>query len=321
MCKPSSPPTPSFIGIDVAKNTFQAACLPGNANASFAYDAPGIKALLDWLKTLQVELIVLEATGGYQRRLVAALADAGLPVVVANPRQVRDFARARGILSKTDRIDARLIADFAKTIRPEIRPLPSQNDQRLRDLVARRSQLVAMNTSEQNRLAQSSDKLLAKAIQRHIKTLEREIEKIEALLEKTLAACPDYKAKVDELKKYTGLGQLNATALVAAMPEIGTLNRRQIASLAGLAPFAFDSGKFSGQRRIWGGRAAARATLYMITMTLLRWDAGIRAFHQSLLAKGKKKKVALAAVMRKVLVQLNAKVRDALAKGPPLETA
>jgi transposase len=313
MQRPSSPKTPSFVGIDVAKNSFQAAALPGNANSSFAYDASGIKALLDWLNTLQVELIVLEATGGYQRRLVAALAAAGLPVVVANPRQIRDFAKVRNILAKTDRIDAGLIADFAQTIRPQLRPLPSQNDQRLRDLVARRGQLVAMNTSEQNRLAQCSDKLLAKAIGRHIHTLEREIKKIEALIEKTLAACPDSKAKVDELKKHTGLGEVNAVSLVAAMPEIGALNRRQIASLAGLAPFASDSGTFQGKRRIWGGRAAARATLYMITMTLLRWDEAIKSFHQKLLEKGKKKKVALAAVMRKVLVQLNAKVRDALA--------
>lgn len=321
MSKPSPSPTPCFIGIDVAKDTFQAAALPGNFNSSFTYDAAGIKALLESLKTLQVEMIVLEATGGYQRRLVAALAAEGFPVVVANPRQIRDFARVRGILAKTDHLDARVIADFAKTMRPQIRPLPSQNDQRLRDLVARRNQLVAMNTSEQNRLAQSADKLLAKGIQRHLKVLAREVEKIELLIEQTLSACPDYAAKVAELKKHTGLGQVNATALVAAMPEIGTLNRRQIASLAGLAPFAFDSGKFNGQRRIWGGRAPARATLYMIAMTLLRWDESIKAFHQTLLAKGKKKKVALAAVMRKALVQLNAKVRDALAKKQTLSPA
>jgi transposase len=313
MSKPSNSPTPSFIGIDVAKDTFQAAALPGTDNASFTYDAAGIKALLEWLKTLQVELVVLEATGGYQRRLVAALAAQKFPIV-ANPRQVRDFAKAKGILSKTDCLDARVIADFAKTIRPQVRPLPSQNDQRLRDLVARRIQLVGMNTSEQNRLSQCADKLLAKSISRHLKVLAREIEKIEVLIEEALAACPDYAAKVAELKKHTGLGPVNAAALVAAMPEIGTLNRRQIASLAGLAPFAFDSGKYKGQRRIWGGRAPARATLYMIAMTLLRWDESIKTFHQTLLARGKKKKVALAAVMRKALVQLNAKVRDALAK-------
>lgn len=300
------------IGIDVAKDSFQAANAPGTDNRGFAHDAPGIKALLEWLQGFSVEIIVLEATGGHQRRLVAALAAAGHPVVVANPRQVRDFARAKNILAKSDPIDARVIADFAATIRPEVRPLPTAERERLTDLVTRRNQLVAMRTQEQNRLGQASGKDLTGSLERLGKKLDREIQKVEALIEKALAACPDCAFKVAELDKHKGLGKTSAVALVAALPEIGTLTRRQIAALAGLAPFAFDSGTFRGDRHIWGGRAAARCALYMVAVTLVRCDDTFRSFYQGLLGRGKKKKVALTAVMRKVLVQLNAKVRDAL---------
>jgi transposase len=309
---PTVPPRRCVIGIDVAKDSFQAACAPGSDNISFAYDAAGIKALLEWLQGFSVELIVLEATGGYQRRLVAALTAAHYPLVVANPRQVRDFAKAKGILAKSDPLDARVIADFAAVIKPEVRPLPTARQQRLTDLVARRTQLIAMRTQEQNRLGQAADADLTKSLNRSLKQLAKEIQKIEALIEATLDACPDCAAKAAELEKNTGVGRTSAIALVATLPEIGTLNRRQVVALAGLAPFNCDSGKFVGSRRIWGGRAPVRSVLYMIALTAIRFDQEMRRFYQNLLQKGKKKKVALTAVMRRILVRLNAKVRDAL---------
>jgi transposase len=324
MSTPIPPGTPRrcCIGIDVAKDSFQAAAAPGSDNLSFAYDAAGIKALLEWLAGFSVELIVLEATGGYQRRLVAALTGAGYPLVVANPRQVRDFAKAKGRLAKTDPLDAQLIADFAATIQPQVRPLPSACQQRLRDLVARRTQLIGMRTQEQNRLGQVADPDLTKSLQRSLRQLDKELAKIEALLETTLETCPQYAAKAAELQKSKGVGRTSGIALVATLPEIGTLNRREITALAGLAPFNCDSGTFAGPRRIWGGRAAARSVLYMVALTVIRCEEDMRRFYQNLLQKGKKKKVALTAVMRRMLVRLNARVRDALAPQPKIsETA
>lgn len=315
MSQPILPVTPCrcCVGIDVAKDSFQAACCPGTDNISFSYDAAGLKALLEWLATLSVDVIVLEATGGYQRRLVAALAAAQYTVVVSNPRQIRDFGKSRGRLAKTDPLDAHLIADFAHTIRPQVRPLPSESQQRLSALVARRVQLVAMRTQEQNRLGQVADKDLAKSLTRTLKQLAKEIEKIEALIESTLEACPKQAAKVAILEENKGLGKISSVALVATLPEIGTLTGRQMTALAGLAPYNCDSGAYKGSRHIWGGRAAARCSLYMVALTAIRCDDKFRTFYQGLLQRGKKKKVALTAVMRKILVQLNAKVRDALA--------
>jgi len=309
---PTVPPRRCAIGIDVAKDSFQAANTPGKENISFAYDPAGIKALLQWLDGFSVELVVLEGTGGYQRRLVAALAGAHYRVVVANPRQVRDFAKAQGRLAKSDPLDAKVIADFAHIIKPQVRPLPSASQQRLTDLVARRSQLIAMRTQEQNRLGQVADPDLTKSLQRSLKQLDKEILKIEALLEGTLAACPDFAAKAAELDKNPGVGRTSAIALLATLPELGTLNRRQIVALAGLAPFNADSGRFSGSRHIWGGRATARCVLYMIALTTIRCQKEIRDYYQNLLHKGKKKKVALTAVMRRLLVRFNARLRDAL---------
>jgi transposase len=304
------------IGIDVAKDTFQAADSLGKGNISFAYDAAGIKALLEWLAQFSVELIVLEATGGYQRKLVLALTGHKLPVVVANPRQIRDFAKAKNILAKSDRIDASVIADFASTIKPKLRALPDQNQQHLTDLVGRRNQLVSMRTQEQNRLAQKPDKQIAASVERSIRTLNREIGKVETLIEKSLETCPELSFKAAELDKATGVGKTSSIALVATLPEIGTLNRREVVALAGLAPFDFDSGKFKGQRHIWGGRASVRQVLYMVALTAIRFDEQMKRFYQGLLQRHKKKKVALTAVMRKILVKLNAKVRDAVKLQP-----
>jgi len=244
-----TPPHRCYIGIDVAKESFQAAHSPGTDNISFAYDAAGIKALLQWLEGFTVELIVLESTGGYQRRLVAAMVEAGHPVVVANPRQVKDFARAMGILAKSDPIDASVIARFACVIRPQIRPLPDANQQHLADLSTRRSQLINMRTQEQNRLAQVTGRDLTKSIQCSIKQLDKEIVKIEMLTEKALDACPDAAFVAEELDKTVGVGRTSSIALVAALPEIGTLNRQKIVALAGLAPFNYDSGKFRASNR------------------------------------------------------------------------
>lgn len=316
---PPVPPHRCCIGIDVAKDSFQAANAPGTDNISFAYDAAGIKTLLEWLDGLAVEIIVLEATGGYQRRLVAALTGAQYTVVVANPRQVRDYAKAKGLLAKSDPLDAALLADFAATIKPQVRPLPSASQQRLTDLVARRTQLIAMRTQEQNRLGQVADPDLTKSLKRSLRQLEKEILKIEELIERTLEACPEHAAKAAELEKNKGVGRTSSIALVATLPEIGTLNRREIVALAGLAPFNYDSGKFSGGRSIWGGRAAVRNVLYMVALSAIRCEDDMRRFYQSLLQKGKKKKVALTAVMRRMLVRLNARVRDALQLEPQIK--
>lgn len=310
----SSPPAGScIVGLDVAKDSFQAATDPQDFNASFAYDAAGIKALLETLAARHVTLIVLEATGGYHRRLVAALAAAGYPVVVVNPRQVRDFAKATARLAKTDALDAPLIAAFARAVQPQIRPLPSPLQQQLAALVARRRQIMAMATQEKNRLQQAADPLVQKTITAALHALKKLRTQIDRAIADSIGSCPELEYKAQVLDDVKGVGKVSACALLAVLPELGTLNRRQITALAGLAPYARDSGTFRGQRHIWGGRPAARTILYMLALTMSRCVPEYRAFYHRLLQAGKKTKVALTAVMRKVLITLNAKLRDALA--------
>jgi len=311
---PSASPSSGscIVGIDVAKDSFQAANDPQDFNASFAYDAAGIQALLDQLAPRRVELVVMEATGGYQRRLVAALAHAGYQVVVANPRQVRDFAKASGQYAKSDPLDAPLIAAFARAIKPQVRPLPSELQQQLAALVTRRHQLLAMSTQEQNRIQQAHDPFVKKTLTASLRNLEKLLAKVDQAIQDLIGNCPELQHKAQVLDDVKGVGPTSACCLLAVLPELGTVSRRQITALAGLAPYNCDSGNFRGQRHIFGGRAPARTILYMLALTMSRCVPDYRIFYQRLLRAGKKTKVALTAVMRKILVMLNAKLRDAM---------
>jgi transposase len=259
-----------------------------------------------------IELIAVEATGGYERRLVTASGARGLPVVVINPRQVRDFAKATGKLAKTDKIDARVLAEFGARVRPEQRPLESEEQAELRDFLVRHEQLVQMLVAEKSRLLQAqggSRRLIRKKIKSHIRFLEREIELLDSDLNDTLKKSPIWRESDDLLQSAPGIGKQTSRTLLGLVPELGTVSGGQIAKLVGVAPFNRDSGKFRGKRRIAGGRARVRAVLYMATLVATRHNVLIRAYYQRLLASGKPKKVALVACMRKLLITLNAMMK------------
>jgi transposase len=273
-------------------------------------DGEGLTILIERLGALDPYLVVLEATGGFEQTVAAAIAAAGLRLAVVNPRQIRDFARATGKLAKTDALDAEAIARFAAAIRPEPRPLPDEQARALGELVARRRQIVEMMTAERNRRRQASLKRVAKGIDRHVLTLQKELTALEQDLDEMIRGTPIWREADDLLKTVPGINNTTARSLIADLPELGTLDRRRIAALVGAAPFNRDSGTRRGQRTIWGGRAAVRAALYMPTVSAARHNPVIRAFYQRLLAAGKPKKVALIACMRKLLIILNAMLRD-----------
>jgi len=304
----------AFIGIDLAKESFQAAAdadtPAARFNASFTYDADGIAQLLERLKTLDVALIVMEATGGLERKLAAELSEAGYAVAVINPRQARDFAKAIGTLAKTDKVDAGVLAQLARILKPQARPLPSAEQIRLKDLSARRRQLIHMRTSELNRKQQATLKEVSKSIKNHITMLDKEIAKIEKQIADLIDSNSHWKRKADLMDSVKGVAPDTAHAILAELPEIGTLSKREVTSLAGLAPHAFESGKFKGQSRIWGGRGSVRSAIYMATLAATRFNPAIKAFYDRLVKNGKKKMVALTACMRKLLTILNAIVRD-----------
>ncbi|MGH9419478.1 MAG: IS110 family transposase [Thermoanaerobaculia bacterium] len=305
------------LGIDVAKGELVVARKGVAETKTYLNTERGHRDLLRDLDRevksgLAVELIVLEATGGYQREVVAALGGAGLPVVVVNPRQVRDFARSTGQLAKTDQIDAHVLADFAARIQPELRVLPSEEQEELRDFLTRRDQLVQMHVTEQNRLQQAMGKRLQhrrKEIKKHLDFLEREIKMLESDLDDTLKKSPIWKENDDLLQSVPGIGQQTARALIAFLPELGTVSGGQIAKLAGLAPLNRDSGKMRGRRQISGGRSRVRRALYMATMSAVRHNDQIRDFYTRLVSAGKPRMVAIVACMRKILVTLNAMVK------------
>jgi transposase len=251
---------------------------------------------------------VLEATGGLERAATVALAAAGLPVVVVNPRQARDFARATGQLAKTDALDARALAHFADVIRPTPRPLPDAQTQELRALLGRRQQLIGMRTAEQNRLAGASERL-TKDITAHMTWLNADIATLDNDLETLLRASPLWRENDDLLQSAKGIGPVSAHTLLLELPELGTLTRQQIAALVGVAPLNCDSGTMRGKRTIWGGRAHVRTVLYMSTLVATRFNPQINVFYERLLAAGKVKKVALTACMRKFLTILNAMLK------------
>jgi transposase len=299
-----------FVGIDVAKAQLDIALRPTGERWAVTNDAPGIAALVTRLQAVQPTLIVLEATGGYHRAVVAALAAAALPLVVMNPRQVRDFAKATGQLAKTDVLDARAVAHFAEAVRPAPRPLPDAQTEELRALLARRRQLIAMRTTEQNRLENVSRRLRAD-IEAHIAWLNQRVAAaaLDDVLDTTLRASPVWRERQTLYRSVPGIGPVCARTLLFDLPELGTLSRQRIAALVGVAPFNRDSGTLRGTRTTWGGRAHVRATLYMSALVAVRYNPVLKAFYQRLCAAGKAKKVALTACMRKLLTILNAMVK------------
>jgi transposase len=298
-----------FVGIDVSKDRLDICRLPGNEAAQFAYDAAGLAALESWLAEQPPTLIVLEATGGLETNVVAELAASGLPVVVVNPRQVRDYARALGRLAKTDTIDAAVLARFAQDVRPPVRPLPSEEERNLGELIARRRQLVDLRTAETNRLKQVRSRTVWKDVKGMLETLDKRIRGVEREIEKLLEQSPVWREKDQLLRSVPGVGDVTSRTLLVELSELGTLNRRQIASLVGVAPHNRDSGKLRGKRTVWGGRASVRAVLYMATLAARRCYAPIKALYERLVQHGKPRKLALVACMRKLLTILNAILR------------
>jgi transposase len=305
-----------FVGIDVSKARLEIGVRPTGETWQSGNEAKSITELSDRVRALAPQLVVMEATGGLEMPAAAALSRAGLPVVIVNPRQVRDFARATGQLAKTDKIDALMLALFGERVRPEVRPLPDQVAQAFEALLARRRQIVVMLAEEKNRLQQAASREVRKGIQRHIRWLEREIKDVEGGLSNSVRQSPIWRAKDDLLQSVPGVGRVLSFTMLANLPELGTLNRKQIAALVGVAPLAMDSGTLRGKRVIWGGRASVREVLYMAALAACRFNPVVRAFYQRLLAKGKARKLALVACMRKLLIVLNAIVRDAAPWNP-----
>lgn len=303
--------TSTVVGIDISKDRLDVACLPASVQplTRFDNDAKGHAALVEHLKGLWPRLIVLESTGGYQRTVVAALAAAGLPVVVVNPRQVRDFARALGILAKTDTIDAMVLARFVEQVNPQIRPLPDAEASALIDLLARRRQLVELRTAESNRLAQATSARIRSSIRAVLSTIEKQIAAIDDDLDDHIKRSPAWKEKEDLLTSVPGIGKLTARTLVACLPELGTASRQAIAALVGLAPINRDSGLMRGKRTTWGGRKVVRSALYMAALVAARHNPVLKAYYLKLVAAGKAKKLALIACARKLLVIINAMLR------------
>ena len=300
---------PRYVGIDVLKAQVDVAVRPTGQRWVVSYDETGTKELVSQMVDLGPALVLLEATGGLELPLVAALAAAALPVVVVNPRQVRDFARANGTLAKTDSLDAAVLAHFADAVRPSVRPLRDAETQVLNSLTARRHQVLTMLVSEKNRLGTAISAVRPR-IEAHIAWLEQELSDLDKELRQSPRRSPVWREKDDLLRTVAGVGEQLSLTLLADLPELGTLDRRRIAALVGVAPFNRDSGTLRGRRAVWGGRSRVRGVLYMGTLTATRYNPVIRDFYQRLLAAGKAKKVALVACMRKLLTILNAMVKN-----------
>jgi transposase len=301
--------TETYVGIDVSKARLDVAIVPGEQTWSVANDDGGITELVDKLKGLTPKLVLLEATGGLERRVLARLVGGGLPAMAINPRNVRDFAKSLGKLAKTDRIDAIVLGRFAQAVRPELRPIADEQSQELQTLLTRRRQVVEMITAEKNRLFATDLPKARRMIKEHIEYLQKSLNINDYDLDQSIKQMPVWLEKVDLLESMPGVGRVTATTLVALLPELGTLGRKQIAALVGVAPFNRDSGTLRGRRAVWGGRATVRAVLYMAALTSARWNPAIRALYRRLKAAGKPSKVALVACMRKLLTILNAMLR------------
>jgi transposase len=299
---------PIFVGIDVAKTQLVVATRPGAEAWTLSNDVAGLAALVERLRTVGPTLVVLEATGGLEMAAAGALVTAALPVVIVNPRHVRDFAKATGKLAKTDAIDAHVLAQFAEAVRPAVRPLPEATAQELKALVMRRRQLVEMLTAEKNRLG-SAPECLRSDIEAHVGWLELRLSEQDKTLTRTIRSSALWREQDDRLQSMPGVGPVLSQMLLAGLPELGRLDRKQIAALVGVAPRNRDSGLLRGRRTIGGGRAAIRAVLYMGTLAAIRHNPAIRTFYRRLRIAGKIAKVALTACMRKVLTILNAMMK------------
>jgi transposase len=308
--------TGSYVGIDVAKAQLDIAVRPDGEQWIAANDAAGISDLVGRVQRMQPALVVLEATGGREVAVAAALGAAGVPVAVVNPRQVRDFARAIGQVAKTDALDAQVLARFAEVVQPQPRPLPAAQAQEFAAVLTRRRQLVGMLTAERQRLDTAPPAVHA-YIQRHLSWLEQELADLDRTLQERVQASPLWRAQEDLLRSVPGIGPTTAYTLLAELPELGRLDRKAIAALVGVAPLSCESGTWRGKRIVWGGRARVRSVLYMAALVASRHNPVIRAFYQRLCAAGKPKKLALVACMHKLLTILNAILRH----GTPWQVA
>lgn len=298
-----------WIGIDVSNESLDVATRPTGEFWSVSNTDKGILGIVARLQPLSPEMIVVEATGGLEAPVVTALTSAGLPIVAVNPRQVRDFAKASGRLAKTDKIDAHVIAHFGEAVRPDIRPVKDKELQELTGLITRRRQIIDMLTAEKNRLKRAS-KQVAKDIEAHVAWLQKRLDRIDAELLKRIKKNPLWHEKDVICRSVPGVGPILSMSLLANLPELGKVSPRQVSALVGVAPFNHDSGKYRGRRFVWGGRANVRAVLYMATLIAIRFNPRIKAFYEKLINNGKKPKVAITACMHKLLIILNAMVRD-----------
>ena len=299
-----------FVGIDVSKSTLDVSIEPIGQMLHVAYDEAGISQIVACLKEASPALIVMEATGGLEVRIATELVSKGLLVAVTNPRQARDFAKATGRLAKTDRVDAAMLAAFAKAIRPQARPLKDEDSCALNDMVSRRRQLIDMRVQETLRLGTAASKPLQKNLNKHIAWLDKQITAVDNDLTKRLRGSSVWRAKNDLLREIPGVGAVTTLTMLAKCPELGTLNRREIAALTGVAPLANDSGKHRGKRFIWGGRADVRAVLYMAAVSAIQHNEPIKAFADRLKKAGKPPKVVIVACMRKLLTIMNSMLKN-----------
>jgi transposase len=308
-----------WVGIDISKKSLDVYIRPSGEHLGFGHTEQDISQLVEHLESLPPALVVMEATGGLETLLAVTLTQAGCRVAIVNPRQVRDFAKATGRLAKTDRLDAEVIAHYAEAIRPEVRSLPDETTRHLGELVTRRHQVVEMITAEKNRLSAMHGPM-RQNIETHLAWLQDRLAELDEQVQQTLRQSPVWQAQVNLLKSVPGVGNGLSSLLLVELPELGQLTHKQISSLVGLAPMNRDSGKWHGQRSIWGGRARIRAVLYMSTVAAVRCNPIIRAFYERLREKGKQAKVALTACMHKLLIILNAMVKTGTAWQPNLES-
>lgn len=299
-----------YIGIDVSKDRLDVHVRPSDEAFAVARDGEGLAALVERLGALRPYLVVLEATGGFELTVAAALAAAAVPLAVVNPRQVRDFARATGQLAKTDTLDAKAIARFAEMVRPEPRPVPDEQARSLGELVARRRQVIEMMTAERNRRRQLTSRRPIKSVDRLLAVLLKELAELDRDVGEGIRATPAWRERDELLRSVPGIGDVVSRTLIADLPELGRLDRKQIAALVGVAPLNRDSGKMRGKRTTWGGRAKVRSVLYMAALVASRRNPILAVFYQRLVSAGKAKKLAITAVMRKLLTILNAMIRD-----------
>lgn len=294
-----------YVGVDVSKENLDMVVYSTNEIRSFGNEDAGIAKAMTWLKQVNPAIIVMEATGGMEVSLYVALQETNLPAAVINPRQIRDFAKSMGILAKTDKVDAKVLARYAATIQPEARPLPDEETRQLNTLVTRRHQLLEMIIAESNRAAITRDKTMQQRIHAHIDWLKQELAGINKDISQMIKENPVWDAKDKLLQSVPGVGPVLSATLIAELSELGILNRKKIAALVGVAPLNRDSGKHRGARSIWGGRCGVRRPLYMAALNAVRFNPTIKIFYERLLANGKEKKVALTACMHKLLMTLN----------------